>query len=111
MSFLTLLPAAGSFGSTGREPSGREEKAEILIALLPLIIAAQLNSFGSVANNLKYVSPCVTSSESFSISQFEHIPPVLKKSGRCKREEQVRKLVNVAMDSLESTLVKIWDWN
>ncbi len=79
------------------------------MALLSLIIAAQLNLFGSVPRDWRYVSPCMVSSEGLLMDHFELTAALPKKSGKCKREEQVRKLVNATVESLESTWVKRWD--
>lgn len=97
------------FESTGRGYSGLDGKAENSMAFLSLIIAAQLNLFGSVALGWKYVSPCMLSSERFLMDHFERTAALPKKSGKCKREEQIRKVVNAAVESLESTWVKQWD--
>ncbi len=94
------------FESAGRGYSGLDGKAENSIAFLSLIIAAQLNLFGSVASEWKYVSPYVLSSESFLMDHFERTATLPKKSGKCRREEQLRKLVNAVMESLESTWVR-----
>ena len=96
--------------SIGRSYSGRDGRAEIAMVLLALlIIAGQANLIGTVARDWKYVSPCARSSEGFLMDHLEHIVAVPKKSGKCNREEQVRKLVNAAVDSLESAWVKKWD--
>ena len=79
------------------------------MAVLTLIIAAELNLLGSVARDWKYLSPCATSSEGFLMDQCERMVAVPEKSGKCKQEEQVRKLVNATVESLESTWVKQWD--
>ena len=79
----------------------------VLLALL--IIAEQANLIGTVARDWKYVSPCARSSEGFLMDHREHIVAVPKKSGKCNREEQLRKLVNAAVDSVESAWVKKWD--
>jgi hypothetical protein len=79
------------------------------MALLSLIIAAQINLLGSVARDWKYVSPCMLSSEGLLMDNFELTAALPKKSGKCKREEQVRKLVNATVETLESTWVKRWD--
>lgn len=79
----------------------------MLLALL--IIAGQANLIGTVARDWKYVSPCARSSKGFLMDHLEHIVAMPKKSGKCNREEQVRKLVNAAVDSVESAWVKQWD--
>ncbi len=96
--------------SIGRRYSGRDGKAENAMVLLALlIIAGQANLIGTVARDWKYVSPCARSSEGFLMDHREHIVAVPKKSGKCNREEQLRKLVNAAVDSAESAWVKKWD--
>ncbi len=79
------------------------------MVLLSVIIAAQFNFFGSVVRDWKYVGPCMLWSEGFLMDHFERTAAWPKKSGKCKREEQIRKLVKVAVESLESTWVKQWD--
>lgn len=96
--------------SIGRRYSGRDGKAENAMMLLALlIIAGQANLIGTVARDWKYVSPCARSSKGFLMDHLEHIVAMPKKSGKCNREEQVRKLVNAAVDSVESAWVKQWD--
>lgn len=96
--------------SIGRRYSGRDGKAENAMVLLALfIIAGQANLIGTVARDWKYVSPCARSSKGFLMDHLEHIVAMPKKSGKCNREEQVRKLVNAAVDSVESAWVKKWD--
>jgi len=96
--------------SIGRRYSGRDGKAENAMVLLALlIIAGQANLIGTVARDWKYVSPCARSSEGILMVHHEHIVAVPKKSGKCNREEQLRKLVNAAVDSAESAWVKKWD--
>jgi hypothetical protein len=94
----------------GRRYSGREGKAKHAMMLLALlIVAGQANLIGTVARDWKYVSPCARSSEGFLMDHHEHIVAVPKKSGKCNLEEQLRKLVNAAVDSAESVWVKKWD--
>lgn len=94
----------------GLRYSGREGKAKHAMVLLALlIIAGQANLIGTVARDWKYVSPCARSSEGLLKDHLEHIVAIPKKSGKCNREEQVRKLVNAAVDSVESAWVKKWD--
>ncbi len=100
---LTLLLEAESFVSSGLGNSGQDGKAEKSMALLTLMIAAQLKLFGSVARESKYVNPCEKSIELFSMDNFERIVVLHKKSEKCNREAQVRKLVNATVDLVEST--------
>ena len=95
--------------SIGRGYSDRDGKAEKSMVLLSLMIAAQVNLFGSVTRDWKYVSPCATSSEDFSIDRLERIVAAPKKSRKCNREAQLRKLVSTAVNSVESAWWKQWD--
>ncbi len=80
-----------------------------MMILALLIIAEQANLIGTVARDWKYVSPCARSSEGFLKDHLEHIVAMPKKSGKCNREAQLRRLVNAAVDSVESAWVKKWD--
>ena len=80
------------FESTGRGYSDLDGKAENSMALLSLIIAAQLTLFGPVARDWRYISPCGTSREGYFVDHFERTAALPKKSGKCKREEQVLSL-------------------
>ena len=93
--------------SIGHSHSGRDGRAENAMVLLTLlIIAGQVILIGTVAREWKCVSPCARSSEGFLMDHREHIVAVPKKSGKCNREEQLRKLVNAVVDSVESACEK-----
>jgi hypothetical protein len=68
---------------------------------LTLIIASRLQMFGAVPRDWKYVSPCVISGERLVIAHLERNAPTPKKSGRCKREEQMRQLIQAAINPKE----------
>jgi len=94
--------------SVGRRYSGRDGKAEKSMALLWLMIAAQANLFGNAARYWKYVNACATSIEGFSMDRFELIVAAPKKSEKYYREAQLSKLVDAAVNSVESAWEKQW---
>lgn len=72
-----------------------------MMSVLPLFIASQLHWFGSVARDWKYVSPCAISYEKIVRDSFELNAPTFRKPGRCKCEEQIRRLIRPAIDPKE----------
>jgi len=58
------------------------------MALLSLIIAAQLNLFGPVARDWRYVSPCGTSREGYFVDHFERTAALPEKSANANAKNR-----------------------
>jgi hypothetical protein len=65
--------------------------------MLTLVIATQLGVFRPTLPEWKFISPCTSSQERALSDPFDRSAAAPKKSGRCKREDQLRRLYRLVI--------------
>jgi hypothetical protein len=69
--------------------------------MFTLMIATQFGLLTPAMRDSKLVSPCANSGERFAIEYLERNGAAPKTSGRCKREDQLRRLIRALYESGE----------